>query len=416
MIGIYAHHHGSGHLQRAFSVAAALRDEVTILTSAPVDRDSVPDPGRVRILPLPMDHDGPGSVAEAHQPGAGAEAHQPGAVAAQAAADLAAADPTAGGRLHWAPLRQPGLRRRMALITDWIERTEPTVMWTDISVEVTLAARLTGTPVVSTVLPGHRDDAPHRLAHGVCSALVAGWPRSVGSPVPAGATRPLVPVGGVSRFADRDPDEGGRNFDGAAHGSGKDRAGGLIRGRGRPRVLHLRGSGGEHTDTRWDAVRDTLTGVDWVCLGGPGGRWVADPWDEMVRADVVVSAAGQSSIADLAAADAHMIAVPEVRPFDEQDATATHLDQLGLGAVVGREDSVAELVAAVRQMLERSRSTPGTGSGLRKAWEIDGAPQRLAAVLESVAQGPADAQRPADGRPAEVGLVPSSKILFGGQR
>ena len=65
-------------------------------------------------------------------------------MAAQAAAELAAAEPTAGGRLHWAPLRQPGLRRRMALITDWIERTEPTVMWTDISVEVTLAARLTG--------------------------------------------------------------------------------------------------------------------------------------------------------------------------------------------------------------------------------------------------------------------------------
>lgn len=388
MIGIYAHHHGSGHLQRALSVAAVLRDEVTILTSAPVDRRAVPDPERVQILPLPMDHDGPGAMAPDHQSGAGGVADAPDVAGAQGVADA----PTAGGRLHWAPLRQPGLRRRMALIADWIDRTQPTVLWTDISVEVTLAARLTGTPVVSTVLPGRRDDAPHVLAHGVCSALVAGWPRSAGAPVPAGAARPLVPVGGVSRFADRDP--GACRGHRAGPHSGKGGSAPAL-DHARPRILHLRGSGGGHADTRWDAVRDQLTDVDWVSLGGPGGRWVADPWDEMCRADVVVSAAGQSSIADLAAAEAHVVAVPEARPFDEQDATAAHLQQLGLGAVVGREDSVADLVAAVRQTLERARSTPGEGSGLRRAWEVDGAAQRLATVLESVAHGPGE--RPSDG-------------------
>lgn len=384
MIGIYAHHHGSGHLQRALSVAAVLRDEVTILTSATVDRRSVPDPERVRVLPLPMDHDGPGALAPAHLPDATAESGVSGATGPGDGQAGVGDDPTAGGRLHWAPLHQPGLRRRMALIADWIDRTRPAVLWTDISVEVTLAARLTGTPVVSTVLPGRRDDGPHVLAHGVCSALVAGWPRSAGAPVPAGAARPLVPVGGVSRFADRDPDvfRGQRAVPDSGTG---DRA--TASPQGRPRILHLRGSGGEHADTRWDAVRDHITDVDWVSLGGPGGRWVADPWDEMCRADVVVSAAGQSSIADLAAADAHVVAVPEVRPFDEQDATAAHLEQLGLGAVVGREDSVADLIAAMRQTLERSRSTPGAGSGLRRAWEVDGAAQRLATVLESVAHG-----------------------------
>lgn len=344
MIGIYAHHQGSGHLQRALAVATELRDEVTILTSAPVAPAMNPDPGRVQILPLPLDHDG----------------------------SATGLDPTAGGRLHWAPVHQPGLRRRMALLAEWIDRTGPALLWTDISVEVTLAARLTGTPVVSTVLPGRRDDAPHALAHGVCSALVAGWPRSAGAPLPAGADRPLVPVGGVSRFAGRDPAD----------------ARAVARVRGRPRVLHLRGSGGDAADPRWDAVRDQLTEVDWVSLGGPGGRWVADPWDEMCRADVVVSAAGQSSIADLAAADAHVVASPEVRPFDEQDATAAHLERLGLGAVVGREDSVNDLVDAVRLTLERARSTPGAGSGLREAWEVDGAAQRLAGVLDSVAREP----------------------------
>lgn len=356
MIGVYAHHHGSGHLQRALTVAATIDDEVTILTSATVPPESNPDAGRIHVLPLPLDHDGKGVLAEAVDP------------ALERAADRTL-EPTAGGRLHWAPLGHPGLRRRTALLTEWIDRNAPSVMWTDISVEITLAARLTGTPVVSTVLPGRRDDAPHALAHGVCSALVAGWPRSAGAPVPTGASRPLVPVGGVSRFAGRDPDPASR-------------------GHGRPRVLHLQGSGGDGRDTRWDAVRDQFPDVEWVELGGPRGRWAADPWSELCRADVVISAAGQSSVADLAAADAYVVAVPEERPFAEQDATAAQLERLGHGAVVGRGDTARELARVVRQTLERSRSAPGVGSGLRRAWEIDGAAERLAAVLDTVALGP----------------------------
>ncbi|WP_319029424.1 hypothetical protein [Dietzia sp. PP-33] len=372
MIGVYAHHHGSGHLQRAFAVAAELDDEVTILTSATVPAGVNPDPGRIRVLHLPMDHDGPGAVA---------------------APDDTALEPSAGGRLHWAPLGHAGLRQRTAQLTGWIDRHRPTVMWTDISVEVTLATRLTGTPVVSTVLPGRRDDPPHVLAHGVCSALVAGWPRSAGAPVPAGADRPLIAVGGVSRFASRHPDPADR-------------------GHGRPRVLHLRGSGGDDRDRRWDAVRDQLRDVEWVELGGPGGRWVADPWTELCRADVVISAAGQSSVADLAAADAHVVAAPEQRPFAEQDDTATRLQHLGHGAVVARDSSVPDLVRTVSRTLERSRSSPGAGSGLRRAWEIDGAARRLAAVLEAVSTGtrPADpaagagSADPAAGAPSSVSV------------
>lgn len=381
MIGVYAHHQGSGHVQRALSVAAVLDDEVTVLTSARIPPDANPDPARIRILRLPLDYDDTGADA-----GTGG-----GAAATAAGATGVGADPTAGGRLHWVPLRQAGLRQRTAMITGWIDTNAPDVFWSDISVEVTLAARLTGTPVVSTVLPGRRDDDPHALAHGVCSALVAGWPRAAGAPVPAGATLPLVPVGGVSRFADRDPEPGAR-------------------GRGRPRVLHLRGSGGGGHDRRWNSVREQLGDVEWISLGGPGGRWVADPWEEMCRADVVITAAGQSSLADLAAADAHLVVTPEERPFGEQDATAATLRRLGLAEVVGRDDTVDGLAHAVGRTLELARSTPGAGSGLRQAWEIDGAAERLAGVLKSVAgHVPAAAARvPAAGQPAAAGGAPAA--------
>lgn len=86
----------------------------------------------------------------------------------------------------------------------------------------------------------------------------------------------------------------------------------------------------------------------------------------------------------IAAADGFLVAVPEERPFGEQDATARHLAELGLGAVVGRDDPVDVLVEVVRESLERARSTPA-GSGLRDAWEVDGAAGRIATVLESVA-------------------------------
>src|SRR5690606_29172811 len=89
----------------------------------------------------------------------------------------------------------------------------------------------------------------------------------------------------------------------------------------------------------------------------------------------------------LAAADAHLVVVPEERPFDEQDATALTLANLGLAEVVGREDPVAHLVHAIRRTLERARSSPGEGSGLRRAWEVDGAAGRLARALECVAAG-----------------------------
>ena len=114
---------------------------------------------------------------------------------------------------------------------------------------------------------------------------------------------------------------------------------------------------------------------------------MADPWEELCRADVVITAAGQSSIADLAAADAHVVVTPEERPFGEQDATADTLRTLGLAEVVGRDDPVDQLVDSIRRTLGRARSTPGAGSGLREAWEVDGAAARLAGVLTAVASG-----------------------------
>ena len=46
-----------------------------------------------------------------------------------------AIEPTAHGQLHWAPLGHPGLRDRMAAIAGWIQRSAPSVIVVDVSVE-----------------------------------------------------------------------------------------------------------------------------------------------------------------------------------------------------------------------------------------------------------------------------------------
>ena len=54
----------------------------------------------------------------------------------------------------------------------------------------------------------------------------------------------------------------------------------------------------------------------------PSVTWSTDPWTELTSARVVVSWAGQNSIADLAAAAPRAVVIPQQRPFAEQRETA----------------------------------------------------------------------------------------------
>ena len=128
LIGYYAHHHGSGHLHRCRTIAehlAELGHPARILSSAPG-----------ADVPLPLDTaDDP-----ATEPDRDVDAH---------------------GTLHYVPLHRSGLTGRMGMIAEWIARHRPAVMYVDVSVEVSLLARLMGVPVVGIAMPGRRDDPAH---------------------------------------------------------------------------------------------------------------------------------------------------------------------------------------------------------------------------------------------------------------
>lgn len=316
-VGWYVHHLGSGHRRRAGCVAAVLRQRgahVTLLGSG----------GGVDVR-LPRDD--------------GEPPHD---------------DPTAGGRLHWAPLRHAGLRGRMAALAAWVDQERPDVVVVDVSVEVTALVRLLGVPVVVVAQPGRREDAAHELGYDLASAVLAPWPAEV-DPAPSLArwAAKVAHVGGISALA------------GGPAGTHGDSTG----------VLLVGGEG-------WDdpglpsAVRAAVPGLGWEEVGG--GRWVDDVGSLLRGAAVVVSHAGQNAVADLAATLAPAVVVPQERSFEEQVHLARELRRAGLCVTVEAAGPV-DWARAV----DEARAAPTQW----ERWRTSGAAERAADVVLGCAGG-----------------------------
>lgn len=323
MIGYYVHHVGRGHLRNATCIAAALDGEVTALSSLPP-----PDGWAGPWIRLERDDSGP-----------------------------PARYPTAHGRLHWAPVLDPGLAARMARIAEWIHAARPTALVVDVSVEVAVFARLMGVPVVVQALPGDRSDAAHQLGYSLADAILAPWPDL------GGMARDLRPwadrthhVGGLSRFTGRPT---------------------TAVPRARPRVLVLQGDGGTSVGPAEVAAAAVATpDWDWHRLGP--GSWSEDPWPELCAADVVVTHAGLGALADVAAAGRPAVVIPEDRPHDEQRTTAGALAQVGVAVTSDHWPDASRWP----DLLARALAVGGSGW---QRWGTDGAAERAARIIETVA-------------------------------
>ena len=283
MIGYYAHHQGAGHLTRMQSIAAALDEPVWGLSSA------ARPPGWTG---------GWTSLARDDEP-------RPDGLA-----DL---DVTARGVLHWVPQHHAGLARRAAQLTAWAAAQRPRALVVDVSVEVTMLARLCGVPCVVVAMPGSRDDRPHQLAYDTADALLAPWPRGAHDlHWPDHWVDKAWFVGGISRFDDHETQPP------PLHATAD-------RSRGRT-VLLLWGAGGRSTTgAEVRAAQDATPGWTWVerspAADGSGGLW-----EDLQRADVVVSHAGQNAVAEIAAARRPAVIVAQPRPHAEQESTARRVD------------------------------------------------------------------------------------------
>lgn len=339
MIGYYIHHQGSGHLRRATQLAAALGEPVTGLSSLPR-----PDGWAGDWVHLARDDDGVDP-----QPDAGW-------------------DICAGGKLNWAPRHHPGLRRRSAQISSWLDEKSPDLFIVDVSVEVTMLARLHGVPVVSVALPGNRTDGPHQLGYAVTEAVVGFWPAEAASIIDGVDTRlgpeqrpSFYALGGLSRFEPL-PERNTRP------GSSS-----------RLSVVVLNGTGGGAIPpATCYMISETMPDVELTVLGGDGGSWHTDPWPALQKADVVITTAGQNAVAEVAASRTPAVVVALPRPHKEQVYMCNTLFNGPWPALASPE---VETVDTWRETLQHALDLDG------RAWEgwCDGlAAQRFSEVLSQI--------------------------------
>jgi len=332
VIGWYVHHHGYGHVSRFLAVQPHVRTPVVAFSSLP--RPEGLDPA-VAWTVLPSDAD----VVER---------------ADGSSCDPRRADPTARGHLHWAPHDHPGHRARLTALASAATREHLDAFVVDVSAEVVAFARLLGLRTVAVTQPGTRTDAPHALAYDLADRIVAPWAHGA---VPAAglASRGerVVWTGGISRHDGRvaDPCDDDRTV--------------LFLGRVVDPAVRT-------------ATMELLAARGWTCraIGHDETSRVDDPWPLLSSSCVVVSAAGQNSVADLAAAGARAVVVPQDRPFDEQHHTAAALDRWGLARVASADVSPL----ALADLVERAADDAPDWS----RWQVAGAARRAAEAVEAM--------------------------------
>jgi hypothetical protein len=326
VIGWYVHHQGSGHVQRLRAVARHLRTPVTALSSVPR-----PDGWNGDWVQLERDDAEP--------------------------LDRSGAD--AGGRLHWVPEHHDGLAARHARIAAWIATARPRLLVVDVSVEVTLLARLCGVPVVVAAMLGDRNDPAHRLGRDVARALLAPWPAPEPRERPAGSGTPVVHVGAFSRF------DGRTTTPTAAVPNS---------------VLVLWGSGGRDvSDEEFAAARAATPGWTWDYLvPGRGADPGSDVWEALQRNEIVIVHGGHNAVAEVAAARRPAVVVAQDRPFDEQRRRVGLLRDEGLVAL-------DRWPTAQRwpELLTRARAV---GTGPWKRWAPGDGAVRAARFLDDLVE------------------------------
>jgi UDP-N-acetylglucosamine--N-acetylmuramyl-(pentapeptide) pyrophosphoryl-undecaprenol N-acetylglucosamine transferase len=282
----YLHDRGRGHLGRAQAVLPNLSAPV-VVAAGPHIADAARRGLDVEVVRLPP--------------------------------DTADDCPTPRGPWHHAPAG-PLLRSRSLALVDVVARARCTTAVVDVSMEVTTLSCLLGLRTVTVRQSGRRDDQAHRI--GLASADVVWVPQH----------RDLEPLA--------DPTDGRWFFSGpfsrfdAEHASMSPPCNGTRR-----RVVVVLGGGGSAFDE--DEWRRSVPPSGWeVVIAGGGAGWVngsvsavghVEPLFGLLQtADVVITSAGWSAVADVVAAGRPFVAIAEARPFDEQAVRCAALAARGL--------------------------------------------------------------------------------------
>lgn len=339
-VGYYVHHQGAGHWQRANLIAACLDRPVTLIgTFAEIDASRA----NGAILDLPDDRltGFDGQDGEAIRPDC----------------------------FHYVPVGIDRIRDRMGMLAAWMAEHDPALLIVDVSVEVTLLARLLSVPTLVVRLAGNRTDTPHLEGFRSAERLLAFNP-------------PEIETAGTPDWVRAKTLYAGFLADAPKAGASEDGSIAVIYGRG--------GAGGSASDLA--AAARAVPDRHWHVLGpveSPTADlppnlhlhgWVAETGPYLDRAALVVGGGGDGVVAAVATRAKRFLCLPEPRAFDEQTAKAEALAKLGAAIVRTEWPDAFEWPALIQAGLALD---PAVIGGLVQADALG----RTVAIIEDVIQG-----------------------------
>lgn len=308
--GYFVHHQGRGHAERFAAIAHALPVERPLTVFCARDDIFPPLPSRVERVTLPSLFEPSGS-------------EQPGM-------DWVPTPET----LHCAPLGWPGIRRAMAVLTDWFDRRDPALIVCDVSAEVAQLARICSVPHVKVLQHGDRSDAGHRAAYDGAAGLLAPFHAALAQPEWTSDWRAKTCFVGGLGVDTRVPE---REVARQRVGVGADEE----------MILVLSGGGGSgfaqapigvgarsRPAARWITIGTVAR--DWHATEPANVEhrgWVDNAADFIAAADLIVASTGNTTCQQILAAGRPWLAVPEWRYFDEQHRKAEALADAGAATV-----------------------------------------------------------------------------------
>lgn len=300
----YIHHHGSGHLMRALSIASHLKDSRVTFLGSGLSRFENVIPKNIYCINLPED------------------------VAGQE-------DPSASllqlSFLHYAPINVERVARRSAAITSALLALFPAILIVDVSVEVTILATLCGIPTIVIRQNGDRDDIAHLHAYECAQLLIAPSTGHLMNPSPHDwVNQKTFFSGGFSKYSGRQifSEEINHRAIGVIVGSGGTSLDGSI--------IHALAT--QCADRSVLAIGDVAKMEQVLASNVVFHGQINDPASILAQCDVVVGNAGHNTVMEIADLGKKFVCIPENRPFHEQLRKAELLEQNGMAVLVQPED------------------------------------------------------------------------------
>lgn len=349
-IGYYVHLHGSGHAQRAKTIAQHLTIPITFIGTG-VSQQNWEGVDNYQLLDIPTD-------------------------VVESIPDLPINQNCQTYSFHYAPYYSPHHRERAIAIATWVQQTNPTAVIVDVSAEISQYLRFLGVPVIGVRQHGDRSDFPHLCGYSAAYKLLAPFPQLLESPgVPNWIVDKTIYTPGFSRYSPQTITKSAARVK-------------LQIPQKQKVVLVLNGKGGgKHSLSKIAAAAATPQWL-WLIVGEirrdihdlPSNisvlGWCNDTYIYLKAADVAIASGGHNTVMEIGTAGIPFLCIPESRPFKEQKVKAQLLENLGLSFTAQTfPDSVEiELILEKLTKLDVSR--------WKQIIAVDGAAQ-TAQVIES---------------------------------